>query len=67
MDETGFHTATAWGVVEYEFADHTFQMATGTFTSRLFLPDQDPLDPDEMPFLMIQGSLTMRKINLDDE
>jgi hypothetical protein len=67
MDETGFHTQTSWGVVDYQFADQTFQSATGTFTTRVFLTDQDPLDPDEVPLLMIEGSLTMRKINLDGE
>jgi hypothetical protein len=64
LDETGFHTSTAVGVVQYEFADSTFQSATGTFMTRLFLPGQDPLDPDEMPILIIQGSLTMRKITV---
>lgn len=67
MDETGFHTTTGVGVVHYQFADENFQMATGTFQTGLYLPDQDPLDPDEMPILVIEGSLTMRKIDVDGD
>ena len=41
-----------------------FHTLSAVFTARGFLPDQDPLGPDEEPFLEVQGTYSGRRISV---
>ena len=59
FDDEGTHFATSRFDIVWDFDDATFQSGTLTLLSTdIFSADQDPLDPDEEPFLSFPGGDT---------
>ena len=46
-----------------DFADSTFDMGEGTVTFEAFLPEQDPLDPDETPVATGGGTFGVQRVD----
>ena len=65
-DPVGNHIFTWRLELAGEFADKKFNNGTGTLVAKLFppetLPGLDPLDPDSLPLLAIDGSFDFRRI-----
>ncbi len=64
FDETGANVFIGKVTYSAKF-DKRCRRAFGPFEIEFFGPEQDPLDPDEAPFFVNTGAITMRRIAVE--